>query len=111
MLKGIFLKANPTREQKIILSQWMGCARFVWNAKYDEDEYLCSFAKKYLPIGTFPKADQSFSQYKNRELSPWLFNCPSQILRNSASNWYKTYRSFLKGVCGKPNRKRKGSQE
>ena len=111
MLKGISLKANPTREQKVILSQWMGCARFIWNAKCEEDEYLRSFSKRYLPIKTFPKTDQSFSQYKNRELSPWLFECPSQILRNSSSNWYKTYQSFLKGICGRPKRKRKGSQE
>nr|MDT0251337.1 helix-turn-helix domain-containing protein [Endozoicomonas sp.] len=27
MLQGIRLKANPTNRQKLILSQWMGCAR------------------------------------------------------------------------------------
>ncbi|WP_252177699.1 helix-turn-helix domain-containing protein [Endozoicomonas sp. 4G] len=27
MLQGIRLKANPTDQQKLVLSQWMGCAR------------------------------------------------------------------------------------
>ena len=111
MLKGISLQAHPTEKQKLTFSQWMGCARFIWNAKCDEERYLSSFSRKYLPVGTYPEVDQSFSQYKSRELSPWLFECPSQILRNSATNWYKTYQSFRKGICGKPKRKRKGDVE
>lgn len=111
MITGISLHSNPTDRQKRLFSQWMGCARFIWNAKCDEEKYLSSFAKKYLPIGTYPKLDQSFAQYKNRELSPWLFDCPSQILRNSTANWYATYRTFLKGGCGKPKKKRKGDVE
>ncbi|HIF5920546.1 TPA: helix-turn-helix domain-containing protein, partial [Raoultella ornithinolytica] len=30
MLTGIKLRANPTSHQKLILSQWMGCARSIW---------------------------------------------------------------------------------
>lgn len=110
-LKGILLHAHPTDVQKLALSQWMGCARFLWNAKCEEEEYLASFARRYLPLGSYPEINTTFSQYKSRELSPWLFDCPSQILRNSATNWYKTYRSFLKGICGKPKKKRKGRTE
>ena len=40
MLTGIKLKAYPTREQKKTLSQWMGCARFIYNAKCAEDKYF-----------------------------------------------------------------------
>ena len=104
---GIKYKANPTDEQKLILSQWMGCAKTIWNAKCDEDKYLRSYAKKYLPIGTFPEVDQEYSKYKSKELTPWLFSCPSQILRNSSTNWYKTYWKFIKGECGRPRRKKK----
>jgi putative transposase len=107
MLMGIRLQAHPTSQQKLTLSQWMGCARFIWNAKCDEDRYLGSFARKYLPIGTYAPIDQKFSQYKDDELSPWLSDCPSQILRNSAVNWYQTYQKFLKGECGRPKRKKK----
>ena len=52
MLLGIRLKANPTREQKQVLSQWMGCAKFIWNAKCGEEKYYSVFARKYYPIGT-----------------------------------------------------------
>lgn len=107
MLLGIRFKANPTPHQKQILSQWMGCARFIWNAKYDEEKYYSTFARKYYPIGTYAPIDQTTAQFKNKELTPWLYDCPSQIIRNSAANWYQTFRKFIKGQCGKPKRKSK----
>lgn len=108
MLKGIKFLSRPSVEQKKKLHQWMGCSRFIWNAKCDEDFYLRSYCFKYLPIGTYPPIDQSYAQYKT-ELSPWLSDCPSPILRNSCSNWFKTYQKFLKGECGRPRRKKKFS--
>lgn len=108
MLMGIRLRAHPTKQQKLTLSQWMGCARFIWNAKCEDDQYLTVYAKKYFPVGTYAPVDQKYSQYKSDDLSPWLKKCPSQILRNSVSNWMDTYRHFLKGECGKPKRKKKG---
>ena len=106
MLMGIRLQAHPTGHQKLVLSQWMGCARFIWNAKVDENRYLWTFARKYMPIGSY-EPDQTTAQFKNQSLSPWLKNCPSQILRNSAVNWYQTFQKFRKGECGKPKRKKK----
>ncbi|MFK0571194.1 helix-turn-helix domain-containing protein [Endozoicomonas sp.] len=47
MLQGIRLKASPADRQKLILSQWMGCARFIWNGKCDEDRYYRTCARKY----------------------------------------------------------------
>lgn len=108
MLMGVKFKAYPTRKQKEVLSQWMGCARFIWNAKCEENHYLFSFAKRYLPLGSFPSIDQTYSQYKT-DLSPWLAHCPSQILRNTASNWFKTYKNYQKKLCGKPHRKKKSN--
>jgi putative transposase len=87
----------------------MGCARFVWNAKCEDDYYLRTFARKYLPLGTYPPIDQQTSKYKT-ELSPWLKDCPSQILRNTATNWKATYTRFLKGECGRPVRKKKSDK-
>jgi putative transposase len=110
MFMGIRCKSYPTSVQKRVLSQWMGCGRFVWNAKCEEDTYLSTYARKYLPVGTYAPCDQTYSQYKDPELSPWLADCPSQILRNSVSNWKATYTKFLKGECGKPKRKKKRDQ-
>ena len=81
MLTGITLAAYPNTQQKILLSQWFGCFRFIWNAKCEEDHYLLCFARKYLPSRTYPQINQSFAQYKNKEISPWLFKVPSQLLR------------------------------
>ena len=100
ILQGIRLKANPTENQKVILSQWMGCARVIWNAKCDEIAYYSTYA----PL------DQTTTQFKDKVLSPWLYECPSQILRNSAVNWYQTYQKFIKGQCGKPKRKPKSDK-
>ena len=107
MLTGIKLRANPTSNQKRVLSQWMGCARSIWNAKADEERYYRTFARKYYPIGTYAPIDQKAAQFKSKELSPWLYQCPSQIIRNSAVNWYQTYQKFMKGACGRPKRKPK----
>lgn len=106
MLTGIRYQATPTSEQAIVLSQWMGCTRTIWNAKCDEDRYLRKFASWCLPTGTYPPIDKAYSQYKT-ELTPWLSECPSPLMRNAASIWADTYQKFLKGLCGRPTRKHK----
>jgi putative transposase len=109
MLMGIKFKANPNSLQANTLSAWMGAAKFIWNAKCQEDKYLRSFARKYLPMNTYPPIDQQYSQYKNDELSPFLKTCPSQILRNSAANWFSSYQEFFKQKDrGRPVVKKKG---
>ncbi|RAU19756.1 transposase [Nitrincola tibetensis] len=107
MLTGIKLRANPTPHQRLILSQWMGCARSIWNAKVEEEHYYRTYARKYCAIGTYAPIDQTTAQFKSTELTPWLNNCPSQILRNSAVNWFKTYKKFMSGQCGRPKHKPK----
>tara|TARA_B100000287_G_scaffold387813_1_gene396646 strand:+ start:444 stop:1814 length:1371 start_codon:yes stop_codon:yes gene_type:complete len=104
MILGIKSKFNPTDDLGDVLSQWIGCSRVVYNAKCDEDKYLRTYARKYLPLGTWPEIDKTYSQFKT-ELTPWLKDCPSQILRNSATIWYHTYQRFFKGLCGRPQRK------
>lgn len=106
MQTGIRYAADPTREQAETLSQWIGCARVVWNAKCDEDRYLRTFARKYLPVNTYVTPDKAYSQYKT-DLTPWLKACPSQILRNSATIWHRTYQKFFRKECGRPVRKKK----
>jgi len=105
-ITGIKTKFHPDALLAKTLSQWIGCARVIYNAKCDEDRYLRTYAKKYLPIGTWPKPDQTYSQFKT-ELTPYLSQCPSQILRNSAAIWYQAYQSFFKGIGSRPTRKTK----
>ena len=106
MLTGVRTKFHPNELLASTLSQWIGCARVIYNAKCDEERYLRTFAQKYLPAQTYAPFNQEYSQYKS-ELTPWLSECPSQILRNSATIWHRTYINFLKGVCKRPRRKSK----
>ena len=107
MLTGIRTHFNPEPNMAETLSQWIGCARVIYNGKCDEDRYLRKFASKYLPIGTFPEVNKTASQFKDPELTPWLSDCPSQILRNSATIWANTSGRFFKGLGGRPQRKTK----
>jgi putative transposase len=111
MLMGCKFQAYPTSQQKEILSQWMGGGKIIWNAKCEQYRYERTFALKFLPIGTYPTIDQTYAQFKNYELTPYLFDIPSQVLRNSAANWYNTMQNFLKGIngCAKIKKKNIGT--
>ncbi len=107
MISGVKFRIYPSTFQKAKLSQWAGAQRFIWNAKVEEEKYLRTFARKYLPIGTYPEQDQTYSQYKSKEVCPWIYEIPSQVLRNSATRWYQTNKRFLRGECGRPRIKKK----
>jgi putative transposase len=53
--------------------------------------------------------DKTYAQFKSDALSPWLADCPSQILRNAATLWYDTQWKFMRGECGPPKRKHRGN--
>lgn len=107
MLTGIRLKSYPNTFQKAILSQWMGCARYIWNAKCNHDKQQ---RQELNGKNIFFKIDQTYTQYKTKEETPWLFDCPSVILRNSVSNWRSTYQNFFKKLCGRPKFKKKSGE-
>lgn len=110
-LTGVKFRAYPTAQQKQILSQWMGCARFIYNAKCSEDRYFRTFLRKSLSLtGERIPVDQCYSQFKSEETA-WLKECPSQILRNSAVVWYQAYQRFFQGLSGRPVPKRKGKRD
>lgn len=103
---GIKLKAYPSPKQRIKLSQWMGCARFIYNAKCDEDRYFRAYASKFSTYDKVP-VDQKYSQFKGPE-TDWLKSCPSELQRNSVVAWYKAYWKYIKKeVKGRPTRKKK----
>jgi len=88
---GVRFALRPTREQAQALAQWAGCQRFVYNAKVGEDEYFWGLKRKALDFtGIQTPIDAMYSQFKDKELTPWLFDAPSQVLRNGASRWNET---------------------
>lgn len=104
MPTGIKLQAHPTQVQSKILNQWIGCARYIWNAKTHEEKALRPTLNKE---DTYPKIDRSYAHFKNKENTAWLYDVPSVILRNSIVNWYKTYQNFFQTLCRRPRHKKK----
>ena len=96
MLLGIQLKANPTKNQKLTLSQWMGCSRLIWNSKCEEARYYTTFARKYHSMGTYAPIDQTTAQFKSKTLTPQeCSNCGYTHSDNRQSQ-----SSFHCGCCG-----------
>lgn len=99
---GHRFRCYPTREQEHILLQWIGCQRHIYNAKVGEDRYFRTFARKSLQhAGQFAPIDQQYSHFKT-ELTPWLSNVPSVVLRNGAVLWKQAYSRFFARLGGRP---------
>lgn len=99
---GNRFRCYPTPAQAQTLLQWIGCQRFIYNAKVGEDQYFRRFARKSLThTGEFAPIDQQYSQFKT-ELTPWLSEVPSHILRNGAVLWKQTYSRYFQKLGGRP---------
>lgn len=99
---GSRFRCYPTRVQAKTLWQWIGCQRFIFNAKVGEDRYFRTFARKSLSLaGQFAPIDQQYSHFKT-ELTPWLSEVPSQVLRNGAVKWMQAYSRYFQKLGGRP---------
>ncbi len=105
---GFRFRCYPTPAQAQILLRWIGCQRFIYNAKVTEDRYYRKFARKALDLaGHYPPVDQQYSRYVDLELTPWLKEVPSQVLRNGAVRWKQAYQRFFQKLGGRPVIKKK----
>ena len=103
MQQGYKFRIYPTTDQQRTLRQWIGCQRFIYNAKVGEDRYYRSFAHKSLQhTGEYAPIDQQFARFKDDELTPWLSEVPSQILRNGAYRWKQAYARHFQRLAGRP---------
>ena len=111
MQTGNRFRCYPTPAQAQTLLQWIGCQRYVYNAKVGEDQYFRRFARKSLAhTGQFAPIDQQYSHFKT-ELTPWLSEVPSQILRNGAVLWKQAYSRYVQKLGGRPTiHKKHGKQ-
>ena len=103
---GVRFALYPTSPQATLLRQWIGCQRVIYNAKVAEEKYFNMFRRKALThAGSRTPLDQQYAQF-NSELTPWLSEVPSQILRNGAVRWMGAKQRQLKGLAGAPSSKR-----
>ena len=108
---GIKYRLKPTDEQAEALSQWIGCQRFIYNAKVGEDRYFRTFLKKSLSLtGEKTSVDQKYSQFIT-EGTAFLREVPSQILRNGAYRWMTGYQRFFKKLGGRPTFRGKNGRQ
>lgn len=99
---GNRFRCYPTAAQAKILLQWIGCQRYIYNAKVSEDQYFRSFARKSLShTGQIAPIDQLYSHFKT-ELTPWLSEVPSQVLRNGTVLWKQAYSRYFQKLGGRP---------
>lgn len=110
MLNGIRCRAYPTAEQAKKLAQWIGCARVVYNSKVVEMQYFRTFSRKSLGVGK-ATIDQAYSQFKDDELTPYLSEVPSQILRNASVQFMNGWQRFTKGLAMPPRCKQRGERD
>src|SRR5208337_5486014 len=72
MASGVKFRAYPNKEQSAVLNGWIGCQRFVYNSKVEEDRYFRTFCNHALALtGVQTPVDQQYSQFKDEELTPW----------------------------------------
>ena len=108
MITGHKFRCYPDVHQQQTLVQWIGCQRYIYNAKVQEDKYFRALARKALSFtGKHAPIDQQYSHFKDPELSPWLFEVPSQLLRNGAVRWKQAYSRFFQKLGGRPTIQRK----
>jgi putative transposase len=109
---GVRFRCYPTDKQAGILSQWIGCQRFIYNAKVSEDRYFRKFLNHSLSLaGTQTPVDQQYAQFKSKELTPFLYGVPSQVLRNSATRFMGAYQRYFKGLAERPTFKKKAGRQ
>ncbi|WP_455289344.1 RNA-guided endonuclease InsQ/TnpB family protein [Cupriavidus necator] len=112
MQVGYRFRCYPTPEQQAILLRWIGCQRFIYSAKVGEDRYYRAFQRKTLALaGEHAPIDQEYARFKSRELKPWLYEVPSQVLRNGAVRWKTAYSRLFQKLGGRPTIQRKSGPQ
>jgi len=99
---GNRFRCYPTPAQEQALLRWIGCQRYIYNSKVGEDQYFRRFARKSLQhTGQHAPIDQQYSHFKT-ELTPWLSEVPSVVLRNGAVLWKQAYSRYFSKLGGRP---------
>ena len=106
---GIRCVARPDAFLLDILPRWIGCQRFIYNAKVEEDKLFSAqwrMEKRLNPSTEIRSpVDQTYSHFKSDELTPWLFEVPRGILRNGCFRWMTAKNRQLKGTAKAPRKR------
>lgn len=111
MQSGFRFRCYPDKAKAQILLRWIGCQRFIYNAKVGEDRYFRTFARKSLQhAGQYAPQDQQYAHFITEDTA-WLREVPSVVLRNGAVRWKQAYGRYYKKLAGRPTiQKKTGAQ-
>ena len=105
---GFKIRVYPDAKLGSTMMRWIGCQEFIYTAKVREDRYYRRFKRKALSLaGEQVPVDQQYSRFISDELTPWLREVPSHVLRNGAVRFAQAYQRFFKGLGGRPQPKNK----
>ena len=110
-MQGHRFRLYPDAASAQTLMRWIGCQRWIYNAKCSEDRYFRRFARKSLShAGQFAPVDGTYSHFITED-SQWLREVPSHVLRNGAASWVTAYSRFFKKLAGRPTMKSRHGEQ
>ena len=97
-------RAYPSPSLAVDLSAWVDGARSLNNGKTADEQYQFWLRDRAILspswAGPSPQGerviDQTYSQYKDRERSPWLYGIPSQVLRNRTVEHHMAWQNHFR---------------
>lgn len=104
MKRAYKYKIKPTVKQQKMLSQFFGCARFIYNWGLDRKVKTYKESKKNL---TYIQLAKELTNLKQQEETKWLGECANECLQQSLRNLDNAYTSFFKAKKGFPKFKSK----
>ena len=111
MSSVVRFRCYPSKDQLSILSQWIGHQRFIYIRKVEEERYFRTFRNHSLALtGQHAPADQQYSQFKDKELTSFLYEVPS-ILRNGAYRFMQANSRVRQDLTYRPARREKHGRQ
>lgn len=118
---GVKFQAVPEGALLGVIPRWIGCQRFVYNAKREEWRYACALRRMALKDAGYSgdaeqdqdllesvgsvDIDRLYAQFKDKEQTHWLYEVPSQVLREGTYRWFNAMQRMLKGLGSSPARR------
>ena len=109
MITGRKFQIHPSAAQAKLLRGWIGCQRYIYNAKVDDMRYqlrLRALYKAQYPDVETPFIDFSQDYSKHTKEVDFLKAIPSQILRNGAYRFMCAIKRWNKKLAKQPTRKK-----
>lgn len=99
MIKSFKIRIYPTKEQKALMWQHIGCCRFIWNHMLKEQERLYETGEKHL--SAFDMINL-IKPLKNDGEHEWLYNVSNRSMTTTCQDLDKAYQSFFRKQSGFP---------